>query len=113
MTSLPATVIVVTVPHWNSTAYRLGTSYICGGYNEECYAFGRARLGGTDGPVIERKRAGAAEHEFLRQQRRLRQGRRSWRARGRRCALPAARAGGRRRRQDLARLSQHQPGRPG
>ena len=42
-----------------------------------------------------------------------RQGRRPRRPRRRRCALPAARAGGGRGQQDLARLSEHQCGRPG
>ena len=70
----------------------------------------RARHRG-DVDVVTRRgckaQAQQAQHDVLRHQRRLRQGRRPRRSGRRGRALPAARAGGGRRRQDLARLSEH------
>ena len=81
--------------------------------NAEGVAFFVVGVGDGVADRREQRRAGAgaagAQHHLLRHQRADRQGRRPRRPRGRRCPLPAARGGGRRRRQDLARLSQRHP----
>jgi len=67
-------------------------------------AFMHPGIGRADGARLVCGRAGpAGHHELLRHLDRRRQGRRPRRPRGRRCALPAARASGGRRHQDLAR----------